>query len=89
MDSDNKRTSTSEHMLSQKQKIQLEKFVSRIKSEIVYMPAGAFLMRGGSEMRNGGMFCTRDKNNNPAHQMIISAFSISKFKITHENYGFN
>ena len=86
---DNKNTSTSEPILSQKQRVQLENFISRIKSEMVYMPSGSFLMGDFcSKMRNGGMFCTIDKNNKPAHEVTLSSFSISKFKITHEDYDF-
>jgi formylglycine-generating enzyme required for sulfatase activity len=39
-------------------------------------------------MRNGGAFCTSDKNNKPVHEVELSSYSISKFKITHENYAF-
>ena len=41
-----------------------------------------------SKMRNGGAFCTSDKNNKPVHEVDLSSYSISKFKITHENYAF-
>ncbi|KMK19303.1 hypothetical protein ABW09_08000 [Pluralibacter gergoviae] len=86
---DNKNDTASESMLTQMQKKQLENFLSKVKSQMVYMPEGAFLMGDFcSEMRNGGMFCTIDKNNKPVHRVGLSAFSISKFKITHEDYSF-
>ena len=79
----------SEPVLSLEQKKQLSNFLLKVKSQMVYMPAGTFLMGDFcSEMRNGGMFCTGDKNNKPAHRVELSAFSISKFKITHEDYNF-
>jgi len=75
--------------LSAEQQTQLKNFIHRIKSEMVYMPAGTFLMGDFcSEMRGGGMYCTIDKNNKPAHRVELSAFSIFKFKITHEDYDF-
>jgi len=75
--------------LSAEQQTQLDNFIYRIKSEMVYMPAGTFLMGDFcSEMRGGGSYCTADKDNKPAHRVELSAFSISKFKITHEDYNF-
>jgi Uncharacterized conserved protein len=41
-----------------------------------------------SKMRNGGAFCTPDMNNKSVHEVELSSYSISKFKITHENYAF-
>ena len=75
--------------LSAEQKKELAEFIRQMKSEMVYMPAGSFLMGDFCrEMRDGGPYCTIDKNNKPAYQVALSAFSISKFKITHENYSF-
>ena len=53
------------------------------------MPAGSFIMGDFcSKMHGGGMYCSGEKNNKPAHLVELSAFSISKFKITHEDYSF-
>jgi formylglycine-generating enzyme len=75
--------------LTAEHKKELDVFLSRVRADMVYMPAGTFLMGDFcSEMRNGGAFCTSDKNNKPAHKVELSAFSISKKKITHEDYSF-
>jgi formylglycine-generating enzyme len=75
--------------MTTEQKKELDLFLSRVKADMVYMPAGTFLMGDFcSEMRNGGAYCTIDKNNKPAHKVELSAFSISKNKITHEEYSF-
>ncbi|KAE9883056.1 SUMF1/EgtB/PvdO family nonheme iron enzyme [Escherichia coli] len=75
--------------LSAEQKKTLADFIQRVKSDMVYMPAGSFLMGDFCrEMRRGGAYCSADEDNKPAHQVELSAFSIAKFKITHEDYDF-
>lgn len=75
--------------LTAEQNKELDIFISRVRADMVYMPAGTFLMGDFcSEMRSGGAFCTIDKNNKPAHEVELSTFSISRFKITHQDYKF-
>lgn len=74
--------------LTGEQKKELNAFLSRVRADMVYMPAGTFLMGDFcSEMRNGGAYCTGDKSNKPAHNVELSAYSISKYKISHEEYA--
>ncbi|MEI9483568.1 SUMF1/EgtB/PvdO family nonheme iron enzyme [Enterobacter cancerogenus] len=75
--------------LTSQQKKELQTFLHRAKSEQVFVQGGTFWMGDFcSKMRNGGPYCTPDKNNKPVHEVELSNFSISKFKITHENYAF-
>ncbi len=75
--------------LTPQQKKELQLFIQKAKSEQVFVQGGTFWMGDFcSRMRNGGPFCTSDKNNKPAHEVELSSYSISKFKITHENYDF-
>ncbi|WP_428945853.1 formylglycine-generating enzyme family protein [Pantoea sp. FN060301] len=75
--------------LSAEQKKELAEFIQREKSDMVYMPAGSFLMGDFCrEMNHGGLNCSAKKDDKPLHQVALSAFSISKFKITHEDYDF-
>jgi formylglycine-generating enzyme required for sulfatase activity len=75
--------------ITPQQNKELQGLIQRIKSEQVYVNGGAFLMGDFcSKTRSNGLFCTSDKNNKPAHQVELSSYSISKFKITHEDYDF-
>lgn len=83
---DNTNADTSK--LTAKQKEELQSFIEKAKNEQVYVQGGTFWMGDFcSKMRNNGPFCTSDKNNKPVHQVELSGYSISKFKITHENYN--
>jgi formylglycine-generating enzyme required for sulfatase activity len=83
---DNTNAATSK--LTAKQKEELQSFIQKAKNEQVYVQGGTFWMGDFcSKMRNNGSFCTSDKNNKPIHQVELSDYSISKFKITHENYN--
>ena len=75
--------------LTPQQKKEVQRFIQKEKSEQVFVQGGTFWMGDFcSKMRNGGAFCTSDKNNKPVHEVELSSYSISKFKITHENYAF-
>ncbi|MBB1199828.1 hypothetical protein EGM70_05870 [Enterobacteriaceae bacterium 89] len=84
---DNNSTDTAKLTLQQKKELQT--FIQKEKSKQVFVQGGAFWMGDFcSKMRDGGSFCTSDKNNKPIHEVELSNYSISKFKITHEDYGF-
>ncbi|MBB1199827.1 hypothetical protein EGM70_05865 [Enterobacteriaceae bacterium 89] len=84
---DNNSTNTAKLTLQQKKELQT--FIQKEKSKQVFVQGGAFWMGDFcSKMRNDGPFCTSDKNNKPLHEVELSSYSISKFKITHENYAF-
>ncbi|WMY76052.1 SUMF1/EgtB/PvdO family nonheme iron enzyme [Buttiauxella selenatireducens] len=75
--------------LTSQQKKELQLFIQKAKSEQIFVQGGTFWMGDFcSKMRSGGSFCTSDKNNKPDHKVELSSYSISKFKITHENYSF-
>ncbi|HCM9274265.1 TPA: SUMF1/EgtB/PvdO family nonheme iron enzyme [Enterobacter kobei] len=75
--------------LTPQQKKELQTFIQKEKSEQVFVQGGTFWMGDFcSKMRDGGSFCTSDKNNKPVHEIELTSYSISKFKITHENYAF-
>ncbi|WMY76050.1 SUMF1/EgtB/PvdO family nonheme iron enzyme [Buttiauxella selenatireducens] len=75
--------------LTPQKKKELQLFIQKAKSEQIFVQGGTFWMGDFcSKMNNGGPFCTSDKDNKPAHEVELSNYSISKFKITHENYGF-
>lgn len=82
---DNTNVGTSK--LTAKQKEELQSFIHKARNEQVYIQGGIFWMGDFcSKMRNNGAFCTSDRNNKPVHQVELSSYSISKFKITHEDY---
>ncbi|MGR7483759.1 formylglycine-generating enzyme family protein [Klebsiella aerogenes] len=82
-------TSADTVKLTPQQKKEVQHFIKKAKSEQVFVQGGTFWMGDFcSKMRNGGAFCTSDKNNKPVHEVELSSYSISKFKITHENYAF-
>ena len=75
--------------LTSQQKKELQTFLQRAKSEQVFVQGGTFWMGDFcSKMRKGGQYCTPDKNNKPVHKIELTSYSISKFKITHEDYSF-
>ncbi|MGR7526673.1 formylglycine-generating enzyme family protein [Klebsiella aerogenes] len=82
-------TSADTVKLTPQQKKEVQHFIKEAKSEQVFVQGGTFWMGDFcSKIRNGGAFCTSDKNNKPVHEVELSSYSISKFKITHENYAF-
>ncbi|WMY76051.1 SUMF1/EgtB/PvdO family nonheme iron enzyme [Buttiauxella selenatireducens] len=75
--------------LTPQKKKELQLFIQKEKSEQIFVQGGTFWMGDFcSKMRNDGPYCTSDKNNKPVHKVELSSYSISKFKITHENYEF-
>jgi len=75
--------------LTPQQNKELQSFIQKAKSEQIFVQGGKFWMGDFcSKMRNEGAFCTGDENNKPIHEVELSNYSISKFKITHENYAF-
>ena len=75
--------------LIHQQNKELRTFIQKEKSKQVFVQGGTFWMGDFcSKIRDGGSFCTSDKNNKPVHEVELSSYSISKFKITHENYSF-
>ncbi len=75
--------------LIHQQNKELRTFIQKEKSKQVFVQGGTFWMGDFcSTIRDGGSFCTSDKNNKPVHEVELSSYLISKFKITHENYSF-
>ncbi|MBB1199826.1 hypothetical protein EGM70_05860 [Enterobacteriaceae bacterium 89] len=75
--------------LTPQQKEELQAFIQKTKSELIFVQGGAFWMGDFcSRMRSGGSYCTSDNNNKPVHEVELSSYSISKYKITHEDYDF-
>lgn len=40
------------------------------------------------KMRDGGPYCSPEKDTKPLHEVELSSYSIGKFKTTHEDYNF-
>ncbi|EOL8967127.1 formylglycine-generating enzyme family protein [Cronobacter dublinensis] len=74
---------------SQQEKAELQKYIQRIKSDLIFVQGGTFWMGDFcKKMRNGGPYCSPEKDTRPLHEVELSSYSISKFKVTHEDYNF-
>ena len=68
---------------------ELQQYLTRIKKDLVYVKGGTFWMGDFcKKMRNGGPYCSSEKDNKPLHEVELDSYSISKFKVTHEDYDF-
>ncbi|WP_072571157.1 formylglycine-generating enzyme family protein [Enterobacter sp. SA187] len=68
---------------------ELQQYLKRIKKDLVYVKGGTFWMGDFcKKMRNGGPCCSSEKDTKPLHEVELSSYSISKFKVTHEDYNF-
>ncbi len=68
---------------------ELQQYLTRIKKDLVYVKGGTFWMGDFcKKMRNDGPYCSSEKDNKPLHEVELSSYHISKFKVTHEDYGF-
>ena len=63
--------------------------LSRIKSDLVYVKGGTFWMGDFcKKIREGGPYCSPEKDTKPLHEVELSSYSIGKAKVTHEDYNF-
>ncbi|EOL8967128.1 formylglycine-generating enzyme family protein [Cronobacter dublinensis] len=68
---------------------ELQKYIQRIKSDLIFVQGGTFWMGDFcKKMRNGGPYCSPEKDTRPLHEVELSSYSISKLKVTHEDYKF-
>jgi len=68
---------------------ELQQYLTRIKKDLVYIKGGTFWMGDFcKKMRNGGPYCSSEKDTKPLHEVELTSYSISKFKVTHEDYNF-
>ena len=75
--------------LTADEQTELKHFINKKKSELVYVKGGPFWMGDFcKKMRNDGPYCSSEKDNKPLHEVELSSYHISKFKVTHEDYGF-
>ncbi len=75
--------------LTADEQAELKQFINKIKSELVYVKGGTFWMGDFcKKMRNGGPYCSLEKDTKPLHEVELTSYSISKFKVTHEDYNF-
>ena len=67
--------------------IQLEKYISQIKSQLVYVKGGEFLMGDFGE-QYGKEHLPYDANpdSKPLHKVELTSYSISKFKVDNSEY---
>ena len=67
----------------------LQQHINHVKADLVYVKGGAFWMGDFcKKMRNGGPYCSPEKDTRPLHEVELTGYSISKFKVTHEDYRF-
>lgn len=70
------------------EKVEIQNFITKVKSEMIFVHGGKFWMGDFcSKSRNKTADCTSDEDNKPLHEVELTSYSISKFKITHENYA--
>jgi len=74
---------------SPQQQAEIQSYLSRIKANLVYVKGGTFWMGDFcKKMRDGGPYCSPEKDTKPLHEVELSSYSIGKFKVTHEDYNF-
>ncbi|WP_435952666.1 formylglycine-generating enzyme family protein [Dryocola sp. BD626] len=68
---------------------ELSQYLTRVTNDLVYVKGGTFWMGDFcKKMRDGGSWCSSEKDTKPLHEVELSNFSISKYKVTHEDYNF-
>ncbi|MBK4467377.1 SUMF1/EgtB/PvdO family nonheme iron enzyme [Enterobacter asburiae] len=71
------------------EKAEIQRYLSRIKADLVFVKGGTFWMGDFcKKMRDGGPYCSPEKDTKPLHEVELSSYSIGKFKIKHEDYDF-
>ncbi|WP_434924394.1 formylglycine-generating enzyme family protein [Enterobacter asburiae] len=71
------------------EKAESKRYLSRIKADLVFVKGGTFWMGDFcKKMRDGGPYCSPEKDTKPLHEVELSSYSIGKFKIKHEDYNF-
>jgi len=66
---------------------EIEAFVRKVVGRQVYVEGGKYLMGDfGAEFGPQKIQYDTDKNSKPLHEVELSSFSISKFKVTNEEY---
>jgi len=79
--------STIKHTPQEQEEIQ--SYINRVKADLIYVKGGTFWMGDFcKKMRDGGPYCSPEKDTKPLHEVELSGYSISKFKATHEDYNF-
>ncbi|WP_343645663.1 SUMF1/EgtB/PvdO family nonheme iron enzyme [Enterobacter sp.] len=70
-------------------KAHLEQFIQQIKSELVYVQGGEFLMGDfGEEYGQEKLPYDGKKDSKPLHKVELSSYSLSKFKTSNRQYQF-
>ncbi|WP_435952672.1 formylglycine-generating enzyme family protein [Dryocola sp. BD626] len=73
----------------QKDSEKLQKFLRKVKSELVFVEGGQFLMGDyGEEYGPEHLPYDNNQDSKPLHKVVLSGFSISKFKVNNELYRF-
>jgi len=68
---------------------ELQQYLTRIKKDLVYVKGGTFWMGDFcKKMRNGGPYCSSEKDTKPLHEVELTSYSINRFKVTHEEYNY-
>lgn len=68
---------------------EIQKYINKVKIDVVYVKGGTFWMGDFcKKMREGGPYCSPEKDTKPLHEVELSSYSIGKFKVTHEDYNF-
>lgn len=73
---------------SPQEQAEIQRYKKKVKADLVYVKGGTFWMGDFcKQMREGGAFCSPEKDTRPLHEVQLDSYSISKFKLTHENYS--
>jgi len=68
---------------------ELQQYLTRIKNDLVYVKGGTFWMGDFcKKMRNGGAYCSSESDTKPLHEVQLTSFLISKYKVASEDYKF-
>ncbi|EFC5411724.1 formylglycine-generating enzyme family protein [Escherichia coli] len=74
---------------SPQEQAEIQQYIKKVKADQVYVKGGIFWMGDFcKKFRDGGSYCSPEKDTKPLHEVELSSYSISKFKTTHEDYNF-
>ncbi len=74
---------------SPQEQAEIQQYIKKVKADLVYVKGGSFWMGDFCKKnRDGGSYCSPEKDTKPLHEVELSSYSISKFKTTHEDYNF-
>lgn len=74
---------------SPQEQAEIQQYIKKVKADLVFVKGGTFWMGDFcKKIRDGGPYCSSERDTKPLHEVELSSYSIGKFKTTHEDYNF-